>query len=407
MWQSLLHKYIPIRTAIGVEIVVMQDKSLLLNAVVVKQVKGKLIRAEEYINVTSLPALIEKFPKGVPVGLNISGRGILHKPVPSVTGHNLLENVIPGARQEDYYYQQFVCNDKPEIAVIRKDQLDEMVGLFVDAGISVLHVGLSLGFSTNLLHLIKINTGNNIQTSAWQLQLHGAKLIEYTLSQVTNKPQLGTELIIGDQSIKHLLLPAFAIATEIILASEAASGLQLQEIARQKEKFEYRRLFNIVGIGALGTLLLILLLNVFIYQHYYTLAQEAQVNNSLYQKKINTLDTLQVRVQEKEKFLAAIGWIKQPVISEISDKIGASVPKEVILTNMTIFPEDNNKSSGAIPRFRQDTIRLQGDCNTPWVLNNWITSIQQIDIVQSARLESYWYKKEDETGHFQLELTLK
>ncbi|WP_212003301.1 hypothetical protein [Chitinophaga sp. HK235] len=401
-WKNVLDKYIRIKSIAGVEICLMPDKSLLLNAVIVRLQGDLLIKGTEYINISNRETLFQHLPKDIPVALNISGKGILHRPA-----SNDKANIIPGMNENDFYFQPFSCKDQQEVALVRQQQLDEMISLFSDNGYKVVGAGIGLSYSAGLSAHIKTERGAAVNTTTFSLQLARQELTGYTSMQEAGPSIIHPEILIGDQSVKSNLLPAFAVAAHALLDG-FQDGLIIQEtISGNKKELRYQRLFNFVGVGSLTVIFLILLINFLLFQHYYTLAQQTSNNHELYQKKLNNFDTLQQQIHKKEQFLETIGWTKQTIISEIADKIAMSVPEEVTLQTLTIFPLSDQTKGGDMPRFQKDTVLVGGTCNTPWLLNDWINDLQQTDIIASAKLLTYWYKKEDETGQFQIELVLK
>jgi len=409
MQQQWLHKFIQVKEAAGIDISILPDNSYLMNVVIVRRDKQSLVKTEEYFHITGIEKIKEKVPLKIPVGISLSGKGILHKPVPAHIKEHIITAIIPGAHPKDYYYQQFSVGEGEEVAITRKEQLDQVAALFISAGYTVLDAGLSLGSIDNIIHLVKADQGRTAETTLFNIQLlknGGMASYEVVVPQ-TGPMRLKPECSIGAQTLRSNLLPAFGVAAQVLTNAYKQAAIEQPDILQQREQYRYRRLFQTAGWSLLSFLLLVLLINFFIYQHYYSLNQVASVNRTLHTARLNSLDTLERKVTEKTKFLHAIGWVKHTTISEISDKIAATVPTDVTLTDMIIFPVKMDDRIGGRFTIKQDTVQLQGYCDTPAVLNRWISDLSGVDIIQSARLLNYWYKKEDDSGNFLIELVLK
>lgn len=406
MWQKWLNKLIRIKQAAGIEIIFMPDSSLLINAVIIKEEKGTVVKTAEYLNIKSLEQIMNKIPRNIPIGINVSGKGIIHKPIGADAGNDPIGAVIPGARSTDYYFHLFTAGEKDEIAISRRTLLDEQVSLFDKAGYTIIDAGISIAGISSLAHLIVSEKDNNIETSTFSLKIENGKILSYEAKEFRprgSKP----ECAIGSIHLRTDLLPAFSIAVNA-MADINRDAIIIQEIiTRHREQYKYKRYLHYAFISSLSLILLIVFLNFLFYQHYYNLNIQAEENKSLNTEQLNNLDSFQIKVKKKELFLAGIGWLKQAKISEIADKIAAKVPKEVTLTGITIFPIVTANNDKEPLRFRKDTVELTGYCDVPSVLNSWITDIQQTDIIHSAKLENYWYKQENETGNFLIQLILK
>lgn len=396
---------IRIREIAGIDINLLSDNSYLVHIIIVQLSGSKIIKSDEYLHIKSLDQIFEKIPVQIPVALNISGRGILHKQVPGEYQGHIIQSLIPGANSNEYYYQRFTYSAKEDIAIVRKQPVDHLINLFTDKGYIVLNAGISLGFAAGILQMI--NTGRQPQIFTGNHIVHLSTEGEMTSYATSPSHAQIIECAIDAIILKSIQIPSFSIAVNTLIDIQEAPGIEVESIIQARYNYRHKKIFTTSAWAILLFLLGTLLINFMVYQHYYQLNEESLARRTLYQNRLDNLDTLQTKVKQKELFMQKLGWLKPASFSEISDKLAASVPEDITLTEMDIFPISGKENTDVQFNSKRDTVMITGYCYEPGSVNEWISSMDSIDMIQSVKLLNYWYKKEDETGNFRIEIKLK
>jgi Tfp pilus assembly protein PilN len=96
------------------------------------------------------------------------------------------------------------------------------------------------------------------------------------------------------------------------------------------------------------------------------------------------------------------------MISYYADRVAATIPDSVTLTNLNIYPALSKFSLGVKQwSFQQDTILLTGYCNDPTLLDTWIDQIKTIKNIKQSKINSYLNKKQGTAGIFTAEVLIK
>ena len=112
---------------------------------------------------------------------------------------------------------------------------------------------------------------------------------------------------------------------------------------------------------------------------------------------------LEKEVRQKERFLEQSGWTGQSRTSFYADRIAGLLPVDVLLTSMQIYPARNNPSaeSGNI-LFKKDTIIVNGICDDPVELNQFMTSLKMLPDFTEVSIKNYMVR--NESGTFNMEI---
>ncbi|MBK8787014.1 MAG: hypothetical protein IPN43_11100 [Chitinophagaceae bacterium] len=187
------------------------------------------------------------------------------------------------------------------------------------------------------------------------------------------------------------------------------SSVQLNSIIENQKKISQAALLKFYALSLLGFFLFLLLLNFFIYTHYFSKNNELLSKNQFSLLQKSRFDSLSKSLNSKKDFLANTGWMDDSrMISFYADRIASTVPDSVTLTNLNIYPAFSKLSNNTKQwNFQQDTILISGSCNDPSLLDAWLKEMGKIKNVQQSKINSYLFKKQGETGIFTAEVILK
>jgi len=188
--------------------------------------------------------------------------------------------------------------------------------------------------------------------------------------------------------------------------SGAAAGVVINDAIRSaREDYTYFNYFRAAAWSFLGFVFAVLLINFFIYNHYFSSNVQYSASQALTQAEEKKAEKLESAIGSKERWISRYGWDRSSRLSLYADRIAALVPDDATLTVLKInpvhagFASDNNPLS-----FQQDTIQLTGTCEDPAELNRFANNLRNIRSFRQIDIKSYLYKKETQNGVFSMEI---
>ena len=139
----MLEKYHAINQAVGIAINIQKDGGALIDCCQVI-VEGKQLSFEKKETGIATAEIRKIFGTGLPVAVNLRGRGVLYKKIEKVDEINQsnFSDVLPNAVMADFYVQHFVSGTFSFVAVIRKAEADKWIGVIREAGLVPLMLSL-------------------------------------------------------------------------------------------------------------------------------------------------------------------------------------------------------------------------------------------------------------------------
>jgi hypothetical protein len=129
--------------------------------------------------------------------------------------------------------------------------------------------------------------------------------------------------------------------------------------------------------------------------------RELQTKQSLFTGKLERMNELQRSIKEREAFLDKTGWKNSPHLSFYADRIGASIPREIRLSKLEVFPvRQKSKGEHKIVEIENKTILVTGLCTRPTVLNEWVVHMKMLKWVNEVTLEDYHFDALEKEGVF-------
>lgn len=407
MFKQVKNRILALKKAAGIELTFLSDGSFMINCIVLEVVKGKVVVAKTYYNLKSVNTLKGEINENTPVSLVINGKGVIHKKTNSIS-ESLPADIFPGINPNDFLFQYFEGLETPEIAIIRKNTIDKIIDDL--AQIKINTVSLSLAFY-DLEYITKfINHTGEIPTTQYHIEFIDKKIQHYNLNsdeekEVLVKPDINIDTIY----VKSNFIIAYASAIKLLLQGINNSSIELDSIVENQKKIRQATLLKMYSLSILTLFLCLLLLNFFIYNHYYSKNNELLSKNQFSLQQKSRFDSLNKSLNIKKEFLAKTGWIdNRRMISFYADRIAATVPDSVTLTSLNIYPAVSKLTYSTKQWvFQRDTLLINGECNDPSLLDDWLKEIGKIKNVTQSKISSYLFKKQGETGTFSAEVIVK
>jgi Tfp pilus assembly protein PilN len=346
--------------------------------------------------------------KDIPVAVNISGKGILFREVIGV-GKQLEDKIqaaIPVSQSDHLVKLTYPMSQGVLLSLMRQEVIED-VKKEITAKFSHL-LFLTFGFCTTHQFFALANLVDPI------MNFGGYKVLSNTSSELTGYTiDLDTHKIysLGNEKIDQSYIQSYAVGFIAILKWTkrlSTYDVQEDEILSLNYKWEKFNLKNRSGLVYLGTLMIILLINFFLFQNLKEKNEAKSIKLSYVQKQLKILDSLQHYIKEKEKLVQALGVVSSSSTTQILDKLAATVPEAVQLSELTIHPINDKES-----RIQKNTVfdvnefRIKGNVTSVEKLNDWIKVIDKVKGIESIKIEDYTYNNSLNIGTFILKGEIK
>lgn len=295
--------------------------------------------------------------KPVPVALCLSGKGVLSKKIQdtAATAQQALQQVLPNANAADFYLQL----EADSLSLIRKNIADPVLAELSASGFRVISLNLGGQGSTNI-----------------------------------------------PGKIKPELAGAYSAAFQVLLGQEQAE-VSSPELEEHKQQVYAKA--KLMGRGlVLGcTLLVLLLVNFFLFTHYQSAAEKLAFRKTRSGQEIKKFQQMESGIMQKTMLITTAGWAGGYPYAWLTGELMSSRPLAIGISVFSINPQKIQaivSSREAV--YETGKIRISGTCDKAATLNNWLFEIRAKDWVKDCGILSYEFNKESGKGQFTIDIAI-
>jgi hypothetical protein len=398
---SKLEQYYRINQVAGVHIHMYSDTHFIIQVCSVDVNGSELRIVKKVIDLTSPAQLKEHIPAKSTIALNLSGKGVLQKKIERVDEVDQLafSKLLPNAKPEDFYVQNFISGETSFITLIRAAEADKWISRLQELQFYTLM--LSLGpfpveaiapqlniYDGELLfngHLIRRNQKSEWVECLYDELLHSVFPIKLASEKIDEK----------------LIIP-YAAAFQLVLSNSQdpvkANVNGLEKDLRKKLSDQKIKVQSVVALVMMFTLLLF---NFIAFSwlnssnNDLTRQVSRSAQNSSNQQEINE------QVKSKEDRLKSLGWDGGIDKSQLLDQIASLLPPDVTMKEVAVNPVDQSQSRARRTfSFYEREIQITGNSERIIPVNEWIARVKAKSWVKHIQLENFAYNNELNTGQF-------
>lgn len=387
---SKTHKYVCIE-------VLMSDKGNQYRAITFRQ-KGEQMDYEFAAKADSLDALPKKiFQRQVPVYVLFNGKGIISRKVEwgiSLQNESILEAVFPNARTEDFLISKQDAQGATWASLARMETIREHCETIRKKKVFITGIGCGPQFVSSIIRYIKeteFSTGHAKIINAGNEGL-----------SICSENSIEDRIRINDEESEAGYAPLLGFGFSV---EDAELGMP-EEIKNENKEFKYYlKSFNLLK-NFLIIIFGLLLINFYFFQTYNEkmVRYESEVNRNT--GLLAEYDTLKNEFDRKVSYLNEAGLMGKHSLAYYADQLAISVPADIALKKLDIFPVAGGKDEGEGVRIKKDTIQINGIAGSPISVNDWLNDISKLKWVKNARIMNYNKNKGEEAG-FELILSVK
>jgi hypothetical protein len=405
LWERFIPKsYLSKSNVCGVECV-FSEAGISYNYLIltVKKNKVEILKKGNSINEQEILKIAKK--NNAPLVINAIGKGIILKAISlseseSSDINQLVKQYLPTINNSDFYVQ-FYKNDNSTgfLSICRKDQINELVQLFSNQ--KQIPVALYIGpLAINALAPLNKQL-NFLYSSLYQLELTNG---------FTQKINSVDTDVLKINSIDGITIPpqelisfasAFAYLTQQIpFDSPNDEIMDLSSNHLQKLKL------NVLIFALIGFIFFVSALNSVLFFQKFDEHHQLEVELNLYESKNAQITQLLESYQKKKTLIEQAGMFDNKKLSLFADKIGSSLPDEILLRELNFNPETGETEADSLIDFKKNELIIKGNCDKSLILNEWINVLKSQSFIKSVNLQNFIFNSESHIPNFTLEIEI-
>lgn len=385
------------RNIVGVEYVTSSSEDYLLSYCHVEK-SYKKIRLKAF-GEESVQTLKKK-SKRKDIHLNISGKQVLYKQISvgeNPDENSIISKVIPAGKVQDFYYQLTDVSGKAWCAVIRKDNLQQIIETFDEQKLNVVNVSLGPLNSAGFKEIIGVD---DIVTSSSLIQFEDGNV-----SITKRKEEAGPKQLIDGKTVSNYHVNAFSTALSYHIETGNSYG-DLPNVSINLSESRYDQMKLILGGLFLMVMSVILLANLFLRSSYEEALSDLNMVNAQSEDSYQQLTSRQLELSNKKNLLIQNGMDRAGVAAFYSDRIASTIPSGVNLLQLDIKPLDKTLKDGERSSFIKETILVTGVSPNSADLNKWTVLLHGLEFVNEVTINNYSQSDRENPGIFDLIIQL-
>lgn len=347
----------------------------------------------ECLEFDSIGKLKKQMGTKLPVYLGIIGKGILCRATSTSDGNTLelLNKMIPNLDINEFGYELVRSKWGGFASVARKETVNHLLKELSEFRV----IGVSLGpFSVQ--SALGVLEQNEIVIDNLKITCDG-ELAAFEKSDNPSEDQA-----LDGSQVNPSILPVLGkLLSDKVLRETVADNT---ELGFQKNEEKQKMIFERVGIVA-ASLLLVVMLSSFIYSNSLKKAHQSLSDElALYQAQPNELVDLQFEIEAKRQLLAEMGFFGGGEIAAICDKLAATVPETISLTDVWINPSVKKIKPNEVVVFNSRQLVVKGTSPGTTEINLWSINLNKEDWVDDVKMLGY--ERTENAGEFELLIEL-
>ncbi len=338
--------------------------------------------------------------KDIPVFLTINNSQIIHKEVESIEPINtkLLYKAFPNIKTDEFYYEIWRLEFKSIVAICRKSYIEEIQNDYAEK--SIIFSSISIGIC-GIAHIKGFVSEQYIKTNNQTISIENTDTI---LTQ--NENGLVKTYDINGLKVENTYLLSFTSVVQQILKSKATSGNNIDYNATLFENFRQQSFFKKGIKWMVYGLLLILLLNFFIFNYYFKKSSEINQNDLSNKTLIEKLRSAKERVKSKEAKLINSNNTFDSKSSFLINELVKNLPNSILLNEIIYHPIEKKIKDDEVIVFQSDVIIISGTTINPNNLTSWFEEIEQNKWIKKTTILHFGKNENNETV-FTIKLNLE
>ena len=390
----------------GVEIIIEANDELKIYYVILKNKLNQISIQSKATTSEGIKSIAKSIPAFCPVYISIEGKGVLHKKVQFTSESDsnikqLAEQSFPGIDVDNFHIQVYkTSEDYAFISVIRKDLLDKLIN----------------ECKANHLFPQKVIIGSfSIGTVTYIMDVEGVSCNNYKIDFKNNNPcnivlaedsDAQSYNYIDTEKIEKTFTVSYANALTRLLPIDINTSFDPTESTLRSE-FIFKILTGITWKSIIGIILLISLINYFVYSKIKSDNIEFGLQYKTNESYVEEIQNIKEIINIKEKFIQDNKLYNTTRISYYLDRLVINKPTGLHFDEVRVFPlPKKNREQLKLESLSHDNIRVLGQC-TSTVLKDYLKHLHKEDWVKDIQLDEFIYNTKSKKGEFNIIISIK
>lgn len=370
---------------------VLKNKGKKLDIVFKGTIKDKL----------ELPKQILK--SKIPIILIVNGKGVIVKKIDlsqeaiQEADEIILQN-LPSANKEELFIQLYRQeNSTAFITLCRKELVNNCIDELKKQKYEVANVFIGVPSIIGLQPLW--SNFNRLSTST-----HDIELSNNSIDSLAPATKQSVKLDLDGLELEKENVLGFSGALSYLMQNTIVEHLD-SDMALLEEKHAERNKFKLLVLVCVAIAFLTAVTNVLFYTSYFDKNSKLETELSVYQGKYDQINSLLNDYQSKKDLIEGAGILNKNKLSEYADRIGATIPEEVVLNQMYFNPKkEDEESEDSLMTFENKQLVIKGNCNKSLVVNEWLNVLKMQKFIKDVSLEKFTYSKEGFLPNFEIKI---
>jgi Tfp pilus assembly protein PilN len=353
---------------------------------------------------SELPANILK--NKIPLLLIINGKGVILKKITlseetQLSTEEIIRQNLPAINPSDFFIQVYKQdNGSAFLSLCRKEQVNELLVQFKKNKYEL--AGINIG-TPSIIGLQPLWANYNVLRAnlhTIELSNNAIDIIKpLVLSEADNTP-----LSFDTVKIEAPYLLAFASGLAYFMQRKIWSSDNL-ELTTLPLKHTEKNKFRLLLIASVAIAFVIAVTNVIAYTTYFDKNNQLESELTVYQGKYEKINQLLTEYQKNKDLIENAGVLNKNKLSEYADRIGQTLPDDVVLSDLYFNPKkENDNSEDSLVTFESNHITLKGNCNKSLIVNEWVNVLKMQKFVKDVSLEKFIYNNDGIIPNFEIKL---
>lgn len=383
MVSSFVNKYL-IKEYYAIHAHFYNEQRIDFNIIHLYKRKSKIKILNQY-NYNDLKKVVNQLNNSIPVILSITGNSVINKVVPNQV--NYIDTVLFNKNPDDFYIYEYILEESVLLSVTRKEVVDELLLSFKENSIDIIDFTIGPFILQKCKPLLPET--NNILTS-----LFNFKYNPLTVESVNENSE--SELIdfaFGEEVVKNSQIVAFSGFLNYLDNNKVTNFEDITETL--KENVIYKKAFSIAGVATLILFLLLLSISYFITSFYGSKSANIQQELTVKNEMLNRIEILKKDRDYKQSVIDNSSFGSKEYLSFYLLQISSSVPENMILKELTIFPIKGQIAKEDKITILPDRIVISGVTKSKNSVNDWVNELETLSWVNKIDITSYVFIKKE------------
>lgn len=382
MLLSFVNTYL-IKNYYAIHVHIKQEETVFQVIHIHKDKNNIKIIEQDFTNNFSL--LVKKLKKNIPIVLSFTGKKIINKIVPNKA--NYLETVLFNKNPNDFYMYEQIKEENVLISVVRKEEIDGFLQKFKEHNLDVIHFNIGV-FVLEYCKALLPNQ-NEIRTNQFSYNFSTPSFENLP----DNKDIKLNDFLIGDEKIKNQFIIAFSSFLEFLQDEESTNYRQITQSSH--EEFLYKKAFTTFGIFTLIFFLSLLTISFLTLNVYASKSANIQQELTFKNQELNQIENLKKDIDYKQSIINNSSLGSNEFLSLYLSEISQSVPSNMLLKEITIFPMDGKITRDEKIKISPNTIEIKGITSSKNSVNDWLKDLEKLPWIKKTEVTTYVYNNNE------------